>query len=166
MTLSPSPLHLLIYSRDFPNLLSSNWVPTSCPDPLYNCIAWAANDTKNWWWPNSARGYWPQGAPDELTLGAFVAAFTVLGFEQCSSRDPEYGYSKIAIYVDGKGTPKHAARQLKDGYWSSKLGEEHDIRHEFHALDGLEYGTAKVIMERPKNISGPIIRWIINLFRN
>ena len=50
----------------------------------------------------------------------------------------EEGYEKIAIYVKG-GKPTHAALQLKDGKWASKIGDGKDIIHE--SLELLESGN-------------------------
>jgi hypothetical protein len=66
----------------------------------------------------------------------------------------EAGFEKIAIYVDGDGVPTHAARQLSDGAWTSKLGEWEDIRHlTLEAMEddglGLGYGKVSLILKRP-----------------
>jgi hypothetical protein len=35
------------------------WSVTSPADTLTNCIAWAAGDTTQWWWPREpAEGYY------------------------------------------------------------------------------------------------------------
>jgi hypothetical protein len=35
----------------FPGLRGADWRVSSAPDDLYNCIAWAALATVEWWWP-------------------------------------------------------------------------------------------------------------------
>ena len=40
----------------------------------------------------------------------------------------EPGFEKVALYALG-GVPKHAARQLSSGRWSSKLGDLEDVEH-------------------------------------
>jgi hypothetical protein len=66
----------------------------------------------------------------------------------------EVGTEKVAIYVDADGIPTHAARQLADGTWTSKLGEWEDIRHKtLKAMEdgdglGLGYGRVAVILRR------------------
>src|SRR5205823_3917683 len=97
--------------------------------PAYNCIAWAVGRTDRPWWPAAGGdAYWPDGIPNEETVEAFVLAFATLGFEPCDRGDPEPGYEKIALYArDGK--PTHAARQLPDGKWTSKLGKESVVTH-------------------------------------
>lgn len=134
----------------FPNLTESNSRPTSPYDESYNCIAWAADDTDYWWWPDAmGQHYWPPNVPREETIEAFVQAFGVQGYEQRSDTTLEPGRQKVAIYTDRNGNPKHAARQLPDGWWASKLGQHIDIEHEFAALDGPGYGTVAVILARP-----------------
>ena len=69
----------------------------------------------------------------------------------CSDSSLEAGYEKIAIYVKD-GIPTHAARQLGDGRWTSKLGKYEDIEHD--SLDALngdgygEYGRVALFMSR------------------
>ena len=89
-----------------------------------------------------------QRLADGYRLDAFVAAFRTLGYEPCESADVEEGFEKIAIYTWAAGTPKHAARQLPDGLWTSKLGPHRDIKHELSGLEGRNYGMVKKIMKR------------------
>ena len=72
------------------------------------------------------------------------------GFERSESSDPEPGYEKIAIYVDRRGLPLHAARQLESGRWTSKMGELEDIEHDtLDALEGPKYGKPVRYLRRP-----------------
>ncbi len=136
--------HLLPY---FPQLMAKGFAVTSPSDPLYNCIAWAANDTGTWWEPGED-GYWPEGVVREATLVAFVQAFATLGFSCCPSGDFEAGFEKVAIYADAHG-PQHAARQLIDGAWTSKLGPHEDVTHRtVQAVEGDLYGTAVQFLKR------------------
>jgi hypothetical protein len=116
----------------------------------YNCIAFAAGDDTEWWWPIQGLGrkvYWPGWAPRQLTLAAFVAVFEGLGYRRCRNGARKRGTEKIAIYVDAAGVPTHAAIQTEDGLWQSKLGSFIDIRHS--AVDLLTgYGTVAVYMQR------------------
>lgn len=126
---------------------------TSPRDLKYNCIAWAAGDTRHWWWPVSrfSGPYWPIGISREESLSSFIAAFESLGYEVCSDPELETDSEKIAIYVDVNGTPTHAARQLASGVWTSKLGGEEDIEHAtLSALEGGMYGTLKQFMKRSR----------------
>ncbi|MBM4109328.1 MAG: hypothetical protein FJ255_11080 [Phycisphaerae bacterium] len=134
----------------FPNLTEANSRPTSPYDEGYNCIAWAAEDTYYWWWPDPmGQHYWPPGVQREETIEAFVQAYGLRGYSERSDATLERSKQKIAIYADGNDKPTHAARQLHDGWWASKLGPQIDIEHEFGALDGPAYGTVAVILARP-----------------
>jgi hypothetical protein len=55
---------------------------------------------------------------------------------------------KVAIYASG-GELTHAARQLPDGQWTSKLGDLEDIEHDtLEALKCEEYGKPVLIMRK------------------
>ena len=41
-------------TKAFPNLANTHFVKTSNFSEEYNCIAWAAKDTKTWWWPSDS----------------------------------------------------------------------------------------------------------------
>lgn len=134
----------------FPNLTEANGRPTSPCDEGYNCIAWAAGDSDHWWWPDAmGQHFWPPDVPREETIEAFVRAYGLQDYSQRSDPTLEPDRQKIAIYAARNGKPTHAARQLPDGWWASKLGQQIDIEHEFTALDGPAYGTVVVILARP-----------------
>ena len=105
---------------------------TSGRCPRYNCVAWVADDMERWWEPEDRGGWhWPHGLPrDDYSLANYVAAFETLRFEKCADGLPEPGVEKIAIYVDDDHEFTHVARQLDDGWWSSKLGMFNDISHQ------------------------------------
>ncbi|MCI0685152.1 MAG: hypothetical protein L0Y71_23895 [Gemmataceae bacterium] len=137
----------------FPGLAGSSHQVTSLATDLYNCIAWAAGDVSRWWWPDLFRQrYWPANARREETLIAFQEAFGSVGFGVCVNENLETGFEKIALFADDHG-PQHAARQLPNGRWTSKLGEREDIEHDLHALEGVEYGKVVMLMSRP--VSAP-----------
>jgi len=53
----------------------------------------------------------------------------------------ESGLEKIALY-SMSSIPTHAARQLRDGWWTSKLGPNFDIEHsDLAAVADGAYGT-------------------------
>jgi hypothetical protein len=137
----------------FPGLRVTPYREMSPRTPAYNCIAFAAGDDANWWWPTNNPGdvprFWPAGVPREETLAAFVAAFAMLRFAPSDSEVPEPGFEKVALFVDGRGVPTHAARQLPTGLWASKFGAWEDIEHELHALEGDIYGTVGLLLKRP-----------------
>jgi hypothetical protein len=135
----------------FPGLRTTPFRVTSPADPSYNCIAWAAGGNSDWWWPPSAdrKSYWPAVAPLEVSTIAFVVAYQSLGYTICLDESLEPGSERIALFVDVQGVPTHAARQLANGRWTSKLGQSEDIEHDLRALEGEVYGAAAVILKRP-----------------
>jgi hypothetical protein len=139
-----------------PSLTSQNCVITSPSSRGYNCIAWAANDQIKWWWPDSTNlYYWPRNVPRQVTVDAFVRAYETIGYVPCADGAMEEGFEKIVLYAKhmpwGDMEPTHAARQLPDGQWTSKLGPSEDITHATVAdLDGRAYGTAVRFLKRPK----------------
>ena len=136
---------------DLPNLHSENHSITS-PRKNRNCIAWAAGFDTRWWWPTGG-GFWLEGVPKETSLSAFLKAFATLGYEECKDGILEAGYEKVALYSkgdpNGAFVPKHAARQLSDGRWTSKLGPLEDIEHSnVEDVNGPSYGTPVRFMRR------------------
>jgi hypothetical protein len=99
----------------FPRLATAPFRVTSEHDSSYNCIAWAAGVTNQWWWPlgEAAEAYWPDGVPRARTLEAFHAALATLGYSVCTD---EPGVEKVALFADAHGLPTHAARQLANGH--------------------------------------------------
>jgi hypothetical protein len=130
----------------FPGL-TTGFQRTSDHCPRYNCIAWAAGETNAYWWPNQF-GYWPQRLTRRTTLEAFIELFRSLGYEECELGDLEDGTEKISIYAIGTEVT-HAARQLSNGQWTSKLGDLDDIMHRMvEAVEGAEYGKCVQFMKR------------------
>ena len=134
----------------FPHLQQSGYRITSPADYRYNCIAWTAGDVSHWWEPSRQRGfYWPPDATREYTLESYVQAYMLNGYSLCDNDEYEYGFEKVAIFVDAMGIPSHAARQTESGAWTSKLGEWEDIEHNrLRALEGNLYGTVARILKR------------------
>jgi hypothetical protein len=136
-----------------PRLVGSKYRVTSPKDTAYNCFAWAAGDSARVWSPVMLGSgvYWPPGIPALLSLSGVIDAYTMTGFEICDSADAEEGFEKIAIFADETGDPRHAARQLPSGSWTSKLGDHVDIEHaKVDAIGGGLYGEPTVYMRRPK----------------
>lgn len=132
----------------FPALRGRSYEIKSPRDHRYNCIAWAAGDAKNWWWPDQfLEDFWPAGVARAETVEAFLDAFAALGYAVCDDDRLEAGYEKIAIFVLA-GVPHHAARQLPSGRWTSKLGLLEDIEHALHDLTGMLYGSVALVMRR------------------
>jgi hypothetical protein len=94
-------------------------------------------------------GYWPPNVDREETVDAFLRAYGMLGYVQCADGGLEAGVEKVAIYIDAAGTPTHAALQLRDGRWTSKMGGFEDIEHStLDVVSGPRYGVPSVLMRR------------------
>lgn len=94
--------------------------------------------------------YWPPGAlrvNDNDNIDALKRAFAQIGFEECATGDWEPGYRKVALYVTANDDWSHAAIQVQDGQWQSKLGNSFDIQHKTpQCLEGPAYGTVACFM--------------------
>jgi hypothetical protein len=136
---------------DFPILAQNaqSFKTTSQPTLKYNCIAWAADNDKRWCWPvPGLGGWWPSDVPRGInTLSVFEKLFEKYGYAACDSYGLEKYYEKVAIYARN-GFVQHAARQLPDGSWTSKMGRDCDISHDLHALNGALYGSPVRCMKR------------------
>ena len=131
----------------FPTLRSTGHRITSPQTRHYNCLAWAAGETDRRWEPFDPH-YWPSEADREQTIPAFVAAYASRRYVECDNGNLEEGYEKIAIYAVND-VPKHAARQLPNGSWTSKLGNLEDIEHP--TVEGVKnntYGNPVRFMKR------------------
>jgi hypothetical protein len=126
--------------RLFPKLFGDQYRLASPRTKKYNCMSWAAgrNDV---WSEAPPDGVWPEGVPDDGSVDAAIRFFESLGFARTSLDDigSEAGVEKVAIYGDQLGYT-HAARQLPDGEWSSKIGKLQDIEHS--AIDALTSSVA------------------------
>jgi hypothetical protein len=138
------------------NLNSGNYRVTSDATEDYNCTAWAAGIMHQWWEPvdppdPTGRIYWPEGAPPNDKIPSVIAAFACVGFVDCKDDGSlEQGFEKIALYTDVDDY-LHAARQLENGKWTSKLGELEDIEHDApEDLAGPAYGNVSIYMKRKR----------------
>jgi hypothetical protein len=131
-----------VISHLFPRLAGESFDITSPRDVRYNCIAWAAGDVKRWWWPAEPPfAYWPAGVLREESVASFIAAFESLGYESTPSGEHDPAFEKVAVFASADGTPTHAARQLADGSWTSKIGRLEDISHtDVNGVAGGDYG--------------------------
>lgn len=136
-------------ARKFPNA-ATGCFDRSPKSIFYNCIAFAAGDTARFWWPNLKDGYWPKGIPARETVNAFLKLFQSLGYSNCKDGTYESGLEKVAIYAL-QNKVKHAARQIDNGNWVSKLGSDIDIEHEtVEKLEGPCYGNVVRYLKRQK----------------
>lgn len=139
----------------WPTLRGTNYTKTSDESVLYNCISHAVYDYENNWDP--IQYFWPPNVPREETITAYIQALATKDFVPCDHGDLEAAHEKVAIYADEEGIPRHVARQLKTGEWTSKLGDLEDISHELHAVTGMgspypecRYGTVRQYLKRPR----------------
>ena len=83
--------------NEFPNLYTEGFEIAEEPSGQYNCIAYAAEDTTKWWWPDGIN-YWPPKATLDTRTQSLMEVLAELGYEQCDASDPEDSYQKVALY--------------------------------------------------------------------
>ena len=137
--------------EEMPLLAAEGYEITSEATDEYNCIAYALRETDRWWSHEADAGYyWPEHASRTPSIQSLVEAFAGLGYELCEDASAEAGFSKVALYADSEGDWTHAAIQLVDGRWSSKLGVYEDISHRTpESLESALYGSVHSLMRRP-----------------
>lgn len=134
---------------EFPRMGLDDFQETSEPDDNYNCIAWAVGETDRWW-SHVDPYYWPSNAPKSSSIGALVEVFLGEGYENCKDSELEPRFEKVALFAES-GQWRHAARQLEDGTWTSKLGVFQDIEHKsLETLTGTYYGEVYCLLRRKK----------------
>ncbi|MCY3769465.1 MAG: hypothetical protein OXG56_08895 [Gammaproteobacteria bacterium] len=93
--------------------------------------------------------YWPKNVPGQETVCAFIELSKSLRYTTCTDGLVEDGFEKIAIYALNTKV-KHVARQLSNGNWVSKVGQNIDIEHEtVEILEGPVYGKVVQYLKRP-----------------
>jgi hypothetical protein len=149
-------------------LKSGDYSMDSPSTPDYNCIAWAAGKTDQPWWPINLRPYyWPPELIKRETVRSFILAFKLQGYRRCRSGNYETGFEKVAIYATLFGEPKHAARQLGSGVWTSKLGDYQDITHTTcFLLEGDGYGRVVAFLKRCPGTSASPVRKLLIRFED
>ena len=148
--------------RLFPDLARIGYAIKSRTTKRYNCIAWAAGDTTRRWDPSNmpkriSGFYWPEEASGYFGVDDLASVFGLLGYEKCAGGTLEFGSEKVALYEDSDPDLgwAHAARQLPDGRWTSKIGELWDIIHNTpEAVIGSGYGRIVCYMRR--KIESPV----------
>lgn len=130
----------------FPRLKKSKFQILSPESIDYNCVAWAVGINDMVYWPTGMT-FWPLNCPRAETIEAFVTAFATLRYQPCKDGKSEQRFEKIALYAK-EGKPKHAARQLRSGKWTSKLGSSFDIKHDLEDLEGGVYGNVVLHLRR------------------
>lgn len=152
----------------FPKLITDPTFRISSPiNHNYNCIAWAGQHSDEFWWPevipydklDGVRYKWPFNLPNNDDLECFIELFSNLGYKEESDNisNEHPNYRKIALFIKPDvNTPNrltskctHAARQLRNGLWASKLGRNHDIEHSNpYDLEGQSYGEIAIILKK------------------
>jgi len=137
----------------FLRLRDTTFEITSPRDQRYNCVAWAAGDTRRWWWPGEVPfSFWPADMEREESVANFITAFATLGYEVGATGAHDPDYEKVAIFASSEGVPTHMARQLPDGSWTSKLGALEDIAHvDVAGVPETDYGRVVVFLQRRKS---------------
>lgn len=131
----------------FPKLASEGFEIVGEPITEYNCIAYAAGHTSDWWWPDGIN-YWPPWATLTERIESLIEVFAGLGYEQCDDSRSETPYQKVALY-EAQGEMKHAAVQMPNGRWRSKMGQGPVIEHRSpESLAGGPYGDVYCFMRR------------------
>jgi hypothetical protein len=144
----------MVILNGFPNTVLEPVLITSPATWTYNCIGWAYGDDTRWYWPttDSPHHYWPPGILRELNLQSFIELYQLAGYQVCANSAVEIGIEKIAIFAHPNNEPTHAARQLPNGNWTSKMGPSNDVEHTLNALcNSPWYGSAAIFMSRPRN---------------
>jgi hypothetical protein len=142
-----------MYRENFPQLTDSNHEIKSPFTWDYNCIAWTLGDTTIFWSPIKPY-YWPRNVPRNAhDVSTIVKLYELHGFVRCERPDTslEDGFEKVALYTVAGGDWRHAALQLPNGRWTSKLGQHEDLEHDTaEALLGGEYEAIACVLRRPR----------------
>jgi hypothetical protein len=142
----------------FPELANDpDFQITSPADSNYNCIAWAYKYKDRWMeyggTYESLDGvlvWWPDGVENSPHIDAYINAFRLRGYEICDNWQYEKDFERIALYINPDTLAcTHAAREKRDGKWTSKLGKSNDIAHANpYTIEGNAYGKVACIMRR------------------
>ena len=143
-------------ANNFPGLTNDpDFQITSEATSKYNCIAWAYKHDDRWMQYglncelDGVIYWWPEGAENSPFIDAYMNAFKLIGYEICENWQHENDYEKIALYMDEKKKCTHAAREKRNGKWTSKLGASNDISHNSpYSIEGNCYGKVACIMRR------------------
>ena len=138
--------------REFPYLARENFTIIAPASGQYNCIAYAVGDTSQPW-SDEPGDYWPPEVARNPTVQGLENLFRWLRYQKCHSPRLEADYQKVALY-GSTGLWKHAALQMPNGRWRSKLGIGPLIEHETpRGLSGETYGRPPGLYEKENLIS-------------
>jgi hypothetical protein len=115
----------------------------------YNCISHTLNINNDISWPFDNNNYWPVSR--DLTKESFDKFYEFHGFEKMNLLDFSYEpkYIKVALYTN-KGIPTHAAIQVDEFFWESKIGELGIIKHDLFEIEDNVYGEVTQIYRKLK----------------
>ena len=132
---------------------NENFRYTSPKKKAYNCVAWAVGISNLQIDMFYFRDVFDldSNALDHSASGYAKCLSQYYGFELCANLEFEPGFEKIALYEDNNHDFTHAARQLENGKWTSKMGTYEDIEHDtLDAVSGSFYGKPVLYMKREK----------------
>jgi hypothetical protein len=135
--------------QGFPRLTKDNCEVIGDATPGYNCIAYSLGIYDRWVNPRTGPADAPFSDMDELYAARGYRRQPGLNWQ------PERGVEKVVLYatLNPDGTVDkvtHAARQDRDGAFSSKLGQAPLIRHATpEDLRGSSYGLPVAVYVRP-----------------
>jgi len=108
--------------KTFKKLSSTNYRVTSNA-ASYNCLAYAAGDTRVPWDPiGEPFAYWPRRVPKNRKPSTIKLIFARQGFKPRADGSLDPAFEKVAILSVSENEYGHVAIQLPNGSWSSKLG--------------------------------------------
>jgi len=142
----------------FPKLaVDKNFEITSKASNDYNCIAWACKYDDRWIQPSylgqpnlDCVVWWPPEVQEGTDISCLVTVFENQGFAICDTFDYEKEYTKVALYINESNNEwTHAAREKKNGFWTSKLGHNVDIQHSTpYTIENIIYGKVFCFMKK------------------
>lgn len=156
---------------NFPRLNKDLYEVTGDETNDYNCIALAGDDKTRRWEPDPTQVYFWPIPKREYTVECFIEAFESLKYQRCKCSLKKRQFEKIAIYHDPIGCreaidnfgwwhpeippnfPTHAAKQLANGWWNSKLGDWEEIIHRnLRCLNGTDITGKRISYGEPVQI--------------
>ena len=142
----------------FPKLAQDkNFKITSKASNDYNCIAWACKYDDRWIQPPylgkpnlDCVVWWPPEVQEGSDVCCLISVFENQGYMICDTFEHEDGYIKVALYADAnKNRWTHAARERRNGNWTSKLGPSVDIQHGTpYTIESEIYGKVYCFMKK------------------
>lgn len=152
------------YRKLFPLLTDYELIPNS-ESMEYNCISHTLNINNDISWPFDNNNYWPVSR--DLTKESFDKFYEFHGFEKMNLLDFSYDskYIKVALYTN-KGIPTHAAIQVDEFFWESKIGELGIIKHDLFEIEDNVYGEVAQIYRKLKTTNESIILKYYQFIKN